>query len=162
MAAILLLRLALDSSSQAPRQLQPGVQRVQRVIDGDTVLLANGIRVRLQGIDTPETVSPNHPEQPWGWEAKQFTERFVASAGGEIELTLGAERLDRYGRSLAFVWHGEELLNERLVQEGLARARLQYRYSGTMKRRLAEAEQQARAAKRGMWSADSPRQSEVP
>jgi micrococcal nuclease len=67
---------------------------------------------------------------------------------------LGIERIDAYGRQLAFVWHGDQMLNAELVRAGLARARLDYRYSGTMKRVLAAAQDEAREARRGLWSGE--------
>jgi len=141
-----------DSTATA---LAEGRHRVARVVDGDTLLLDSGARVRLQGIDTPETVRPDHPVEPWGPEATQFVEQFVQRAGYQVELTFSAERLDQYGRYLAFVWHDDLLLNEELVRAGLAEARLGYRYSGIMKRRLAAAQEQAQAQGRGIWS-DQP------
>lgn len=152
-AMVVAIRLWHDHrTSPPPDPPTEGVHRVARVVDGDTLLLASGARVRLQGIDTPETVRPNHPVEAWGPEASEFSRQFVDDAHHEVRLTFGAERLDDYGRFLAFVWHGERLLNEELVRAGLARARLGYRYSGTMKRRLAAAEDEARSAGRGIWS----------
>lgn len=155
---VLLVMRALWSTPDAPDRepLAEGQHRVERVVDGDTLKLATGERIRLQGIDTPETVRPDYPVEPWGPEATEFTERFIAQARGEVALTFGAERLDSYGRHLAFVWHDEVMLNEELVRAGLARARLDYRYSGTMKRRLAAAQQQAREAGLGIWSGAIP------
>lgn len=157
LAALVVLRVLFrtaDTASSTP--LAEGLHRVARVVDGDTLLLATGERVRLQGIDTPETVRPDFPVEPWGAEASVFTEQFIDRAAGEVSLTFGPERLDAYGRHLAFVWDGDVLLNEELVRAGLARARLGYRYSGTMKRRLADAEEQARAAGLGIWSTAIP------
>ena len=125
---------------------------VRRVVDGDTLLLASGDRVRLQGIDAPESVRPEHPVEPWGPEASAFAKQFVDEAGGQVRLTFGNERIDRYDRFLAFVWRGERMLNEELVRAGLARARLDYHYSGPMKTRLQRAEQDAQDARRGIWS----------
>lgn len=59
---------------------------------------------------------------------------------------------DQYDRFLAFVWNGDVLLNEELVRAGLAQAKLGYRYSGAMKNRLAKAQDDARQARRGIWS----------
>ncbi len=147
------IRLASELWTTRPEAtVSEGVHRVDRVIDGDTLRLASGVRVRLQGIDAPETVRPDHPIEPWGPEASEFSKRFIEDAGGKVALTFTAERLDQYGRYLAFVWHGDRLLNEELVRSGLARARLGYRYSGTMKRRLAAAQDEARSAGRGIWS----------
>lgn len=145
---------AQHSASVDP--LPEGTHRVERVVDGDTLLMEGGVRVRLQGIDAPETVKPDAPVEPWGPEASQYTRTFVAEAGGQVGLTYSNERLDQYGRHLAFVWNGERLLNEELVREGLAHARLGYRYSDTMKRRLAAAQDEARRTRRGIWSEPQP------
>ena len=136
----------------SPTPLPEGTRRVERVVDGDTLMMEGGIRLRLQGIDAPETVKPDSPVEPWGPEASEYTRTFVAQADSRVGLTYSNERLDQYGRHLAFVWHGERLLNEELVREGLAHARLGYRYSDTMKRRLAAAQEEARRERRGIWS----------
>lgn len=123
---------------------------VRRVVDGDTLLLTDRRRVRLIGADTPETVKPNHPVEPWGPEATQFTKKFCA--GGEIRLEYDAERTDDYGRTLAYVWVGDRMLNEELLRAGLARAEPQYHYDRQRKAGFLAAEQEAKAARRGIWS----------
>jgi len=154
---LIALRVAFSlQDAPAPPAPTEGKYRVQRVIDGDTLLLESGVRVRLQGIDTPETVKPNQPVEAWGTEAAEFTQTFVANADGEVNLQFGKERLDRYGRLLAFVWHDDVLLNEELVRRGLARARLGYRFSGTMKKRLQTAEREAKLNACGIWSTTAP------
>jgi micrococcal nuclease len=155
LAAFVLVRLAQEYwQPDHDHPLAEGTYRVARVIDGDTLLLESGQRLRLQGIDAPETVKPDYPVEPWGPEASAFAHQFVERAKGEVRLVFGIERIDAYGRQLAFVWHGDQMLNAELVRAGLARARLGYRYSGTMKRVLAEAEQEARDARRGIWSGE--------
>lgn len=144
--------LAAGNASTAPENLREGVHRVRRVVDGDTLLLQSCARVRLQGVDAPETVRQDWPVEPWGQDASAFTKNFVADAGQRVRLTFDLERLDRHGRFLAFVWHGDIMLNEELVRVGLARARTDYRFSIPMKRRLVAAEREARAANRGIWS----------
>jgi micrococcal nuclease len=69
-----------------------------------------------------------------------------------VRLTFGLERRDRYDRFLAYVWNGATMLNEELIRAGLAEARLDYRYSSTMKRRFATAQEEAKRARRGIWS----------
>ena len=69
-----------------------------------------------------------------------------------MRLTFGLERRDQHDRFLAFAWNGDVLLNEELIRAGLAEARLDYRYSNTMKRRLAAAQEEAKRAGRGIWS----------
>jgi micrococcal nuclease len=127
---------------------------VERVVDGDTVLLANGARVRLIGVDTPEAAYDGRPAEPWAREATQFTERFVAE--GRVLLRFDRERVDRHGRFLAYVWVGERMLNEELLRAGLARARTEFRYRDSVKRTFRRAEAEARDARRGIWSTSGP------
>jgi micrococcal nuclease len=145
---------APPSAPPAPELLEEGMHEVRRVVDGDTLLLASGARVRLQGIDTPETVAEDRPVEAWGPEASQFTKDFIRRAGGRVRLTFSLERKDRHDRFLAFVWNDDVMLNEELVRAGLAHARLDYRYGAPMKRRLAAAQEEARSAGRGIWSVE--------
>ena len=142
------------SRTTASHTLEAGMYRVARVVDGDTLVLAGGgkERVRLIGADTPETVKPNCPVEPWGPEASQFTKDFLA--GGAVRLEFDGDPHDKYGRILAYVWVGDRMLNEELLRAGLARAELQYHYSKAMKARFHRAESEARAARRGIWSVD--------
>ncbi|MEX2140394.1 MAG: thermonuclease family protein [Pirellulales bacterium] len=146
------------SGDQTPEKLDAGEYPVVRVTDGDTLRLTNGARVRLIGIDTPETrLSPNSggEDQPFAQEAKAFVER--ATEDGKVRLEFDKERIDKYGRFLAYVWYvdrtseEELLLNEELLRAGLAKARLGYSYSDAMKRRFRAAELEAREARRGVW-----------
>jgi len=138
-----------------PETLSEGTYRVERVVDGDTLLLANRARVRLQGIDTPESVQPNHSVEPFGPEASDFTRRFVAEGSGMVQLRFDRERVDKYGRFLAYVWVGDRMLNEELLLAGLATAETGFRYSAAMKDRFRRAEKEARAAGRGIWAAQT-------
>jgi micrococcal nuclease len=140
-----------DADTLAPEMFEAETQRVERVVDGDTLLLANRARVRLIGIDTPETVKPDTPPQPWGAEATAFTKQFVA--GGTVRLEFDRERVDQYDRFLAYVYVDEAMLNEELLRAGLARMEPQYRYDEAMKRRFRKAEDEARVDKLGIWSA---------
>lgn len=153
LAALVLLRWLQDGSRpSAPEALSEGIYTVQRVVDGDTLLLANDARVRLIGADTPETVKPGAPVEPFGPEATEFTRRFVESAAGEVRLQFDRERVDRYGRFLAYVWAGEQMLNEELIRAGLATAETGFRYASPMKTRFLRAQSEAQAAGRGLWS----------
>lgn len=136
-----------------PEEIGEGLYEVQRVVDGDTLLLTNHARIRLIGVDTPETVKPNHPVEPWGPEATQFTREFVADK--QVRLEFDHERVDKFGRFLAYVWVGDRMLNEELVRAGLARAEMQYHYSSSKKTRFLRAEKEAKAARRGIWSTPS-------
>ncbi|MGC1272677.1 MAG: thermonuclease family protein [Planctomycetaceae bacterium] len=123
---------------------------VKRVVDGDTLLLDGGERVRLLGVDTPETVREDFPVELWGPEASQFTKRMVE--GRSVQLKFDKERRDRHGRLLAYVYIDGVLLNEELIRAGLSKAQLQYPYSSAMKRLFREAEDDAKTAGHGLWS----------
>src|SRR5262245_64178349 len=105
---------------------------VRRVIDGDTIIVEPEATIRLIGVDTPETVKPEHPVEPWGPEATEFTREFLA--GGAARLSFDRERVDRFGRFLAYVWVDDRLLNEELLREGLARYEPRFHYSESFKR----------------------------
>jgi len=133
-----------------PEALAEGEHQVLRVVDGDTLLLANHARVRLIGVDTPETVRPEHPVEAWGPEASRFTQEFIAR--GPVRLTFDQERKDRFDRFLAYVWVDGQLLNEALLRAGLARAELRFHYSSSMKKRFRESQQAAQRERVGLWS----------
>ncbi len=141
-----------EDASASPESLVEGPYRVRRVIDGDTLQLENNARIRLIGADTPETVHPKRPAEAWGPEATEFTRRFVSD--GLVHLRFDRERLDRYDRFLAYVWVEDRLLNEALISAGLARARLEFHYAESMKRRFRQAQSQAQRANLGIWSAE--------
>lgn len=138
--------------------LKEGVYNVDRVVDGDTLLLSNGIRVRLMGIDTPETVKPGSEVEPFGPEASAFTKEAVARVGNRVYIRQDCDRFDKYGRNLAFVYLGESdaadviFLNEELVRAGLAKAIMTFNYSMSIKRRLYKAQKEALENRRGIWS----------
>jgi micrococcal nuclease len=143
---------AAQDTRRADGRLEPGEYRVLRVVDGDTLLLEYArTRVRLQGIDTPETVKEDTPVEDWGPEATQYTRRFVQDAAGRVRIEIDGETVDRYGRQLVFVWHEDRLLNEELVRQGLARAKLAFDYSEAKKQRMRAAQTEAEAEGRGIW-----------
>ena len=73
-----------------------------RVVDGDTIILSNGEKVRLIGVDTPETVRPNTPVEYYGKEASAFTKKMVE--GKDVKLEYDWQQRDKYGRLLAYVY----------------------------------------------------------
>jgi micrococcal nuclease len=149
----------LPSKKQSP--LKEGVWTVVRVADGDTLDVGSNAgtkyRIRLIGADTPETVKPNTPVQPFGPEASAFTKQKIAEANNQVRVAFDGDQIDKYGRNLAMIYlqmpNGKEVwLNELLVREGLARAQLQYRFSEGAKSALRRAEEEAKTAKRNLWS----------
>jgi len=142
------------SSSTAVNSPESAQVVVKRVVDGDTLLLESGERVRLLGVDTPETVKPNTPVQPWGPEASALTRQMVE--GKTVTLVFDKERFDKYHRLLAFVYVDDVCLNTELIRQGLSAAQLQYPYRSDMKRLFKTAENLARAEKIGLWSNSLP------
>ncbi|MEX0675619.1 MAG: thermonuclease family protein [Pirellulales bacterium] len=141
---------AASSPAQPPAA---GLHHVVRVVDGDTIVIAPDGVVRLIGVDTPETVKPDHAIERFGPEATLFTQQFLS--GGTARLTFDRERLDRFGRFLAYVWVEKRLLNEELLRAGLGRFEPQFHYSELMKRRFRRAQEEARQARVGIWSEES-------
>ena len=129
---------------------------VERVVDGDTFIIrsAEKERVRLIGVDTPETVKPDHPVEPFGPEAGALTRQWIE--GRRVVLEFDREKRDKYGRLLAYVWVDGKMLNEELLRQGLGRALLQYHFSAERKEVFRRAEAEARAARRGIWSLPQP------
>jgi micrococcal nuclease len=125
---------------------------VERVVDGDTLLLDDGARVRLLGVDTPETKHPDRPVEPFGPEAAEFTRSHVERR--HVTLEFDRERRDQYRRVLAYVYLGDWFLNEELIRAGYSRAETRFPYRQSMKRRFLAAEKQARTARRGIWADD--------
>ena len=93
--------------------------RVKRVIDGDTLLLDDGTKVRLLGINTPEIQHGQQTDEAGGRLAKQWLTTQLT--GQAVRLETDNEKLDRYGRTLAHVFtSSNDHINVQLVQQGLA------------------------------------------
>ena len=130
--------------------------QVVRIVDGDTVRVRIGDvtrTVRYIGVDTPETVKPNEPVQCFGKQASAFNSRLVA--GRRVRLQYGPERLDRYGRLLAYVYlAGSESrsVNARIVAEGYGRV-LAIAPNTAHLRPYLRLEDRARSRRLGLWAA---------
>ena len=150
LALLLLLPLLLASCGPAePTPTGTGeTARVAFVVDGDTVELAGGRRVRYIGVNTPEI------DQPYAADATAFNASLVA--GQKVWLEPDTQASDQYGRLLAYVWVGDTFVNLELVRQGYAVA-----YTVPPNVRHADAfvraEREAREAERGLWApADVP------
>ena len=124
----------------------PGQALVVRVIDGDTIELGTGQRVRYIGIDAPET----HPAvECYGLEAWAKNRELVE--GKMVRLEKDVSETDRYGRLLRYVWVDQTMINAELVSLGCARA-LPYPPDVKHQEQLRLLEVEARRAGRGMWA----------
>ena len=129
--------------------------RVKRVIDGDTIQLDSGVRVRLIGVNTPETKHPTKQVEYFGQEASAFTKRLVEGKLVRLEfdsLAGGREQKDRYQRTLAYVFLQDGThVNEEIIKQGYGfavSARPPFLYQDRFRR----LEREAREQKRGLWA----------
>ena len=125
----------------------PSTALVTNVVDGDTIDLDTGDRVRYLLVDTPESV--NGATDCFGQDAKTFNHDLVL--GQTVSLRYDEECTDRFGRLLAYVSVGDREVNTLLVERGYACV-LYIPPNGTDRRSEFETlEAQAKAAMRGMW-----------
>jgi len=146
--------LFLISSLAVSQQTGSQHRTIKRVVDGDTLVLENGERVRLIGVDTPETKHPNKPVQRFGKEATAFTQKMVQGKSVRIEFEQGyapTRHKDRYGRTLAYVFLEDgTFLNAEIVKQGYGHAytRFPFRYL----KEFRQLEREAREQGRGLWA----------
>lgn len=126
---------------------------VERVVDGDTFLAKKDgerIKVRMIGMETPETVKPNTPVQPYGKEASNYSKKELTHK--YVYLEYDKEKNDRYGRTLAYVWLSKNrMFNRELVEKGLAREKY-YSPNGKYRQILKKAQEEAKQNKVNLWS----------
>ena len=121
------------------------------MVDGDTLEVdfrGRTLTVRLIGIDTPESVAPGEPVQCYAAQASSYTTERLE--GERVRLQFDVERIDPYGRTLAYVWLGSELFNETLVRDGYA-FMTTYPPNVRYVDRFRAAQREARSAGRGVW-----------
>ena len=123
---------------------------VSRVVDGDTIDISPSVegrsRVRLIGMDTPEV---HFGTQPFGPEASAFAKRKLD--GERVGLELDVQKIDPYGRLLAYVYLPDgRMFNEILVEEGYAQVAT-FPPNVKYQDRFLEAQREARAQNRGLW-----------
>jgi endonuclease YncB( thermonuclease family) len=119
--------------------------KVERVVDGDTLVVSRGeklVTIRLWGVDAPERA------QEWGKAAKRFTTKWVG-----LQVRVRERDHDRYNRLVAEVWAKDRCLNHELLKAGLG---WWYRSLAKSCRPCAEAEEEARRKRRGLWSDPHP------
>lgn len=123
---------------------------VTAIVDGDTVVLEDGRRLRYIGIDTPETVEPGAPVQCFGPEASERNQALVL--GKTVLLESDVNDLDRFGRLLRYVFLEDgTMVNRVLVEEGYAISKA-YPPDTRHQDSLDAAQEAAKAAGRGIWA----------
>jgi micrococcal nuclease len=121
---------------------------VARVIDGDTFVLSGGKHVRLVGIDTPEK------GEPFADAARALADSIFRGRAVRLEFDKKNQE-DKYGRILAYAYVDGVSYNELILRRGLARVYL-FRGNQPHRDQLLSAQNEARKAKRGIWSLPEP------
>ena len=121
---------------------------VSKVVDGDTITMSNGEKVRLIQIDTPELAS----KECYGIQAKSELSKLLNQAG-EISLTSdpNLDEVDKYGRLLRYVFIGNTNLNLKLIEIGAAAPYFYRGEKGIYAAQFLKAAQTAQKRKLGMW-----------
>lgn len=161
-AVIVVIIFSVVKASYHKQQLQAGVvsATILRVVDGDTiVVILNGKeeRIRMIGVDAPESVSAEESENSvYGELASVYTKECL-NEGRVIYLTFDREERDQYDRMLAYVWldddvnNSDNLFQKQLVEEGYALA-IHYEPNTLYWYVLKDAMNKAILDRRGLWS----------
>jgi endonuclease YncB( thermonuclease family) len=119
-----------------------------KVIDGDTIEISNGRKVRLIGVDTPEFYHPDKPEEYYSKKARAFTEKLVK--GKMITIDYDSQTYDKYGRILAYVYLKDgTLVNSEIIRKGYGYAYTNFKFKYLDK--FKECEDYARKNMLGLW-----------
>ena len=126
-----------------------------KVVDGDTIHVdADGrrLKIRMIGLDTPETVDPRKPVQCFALEASAQAKTILGGQLVYLESDPSQDTVDKYGRTLAYIWtESGRLVNLDMIADGYAYEYtydLPYRYQPEFR----AAEDDAQAQERGLWS----------
>ncbi|PLR69445.1 thermonuclease family protein [Bacillus sp. UMB0893] len=154
-----------DVASPSNEETEPASQsknsdfipaKVVKVIDGDTVkVMVQGKEetLRLLLVDTPETVHPSKPVQPFGPEASAFAKSTLSNKDVELELDVG-ER-DKYGRLLVYLHVDGKMFNKLLIETGLARVGYVYAPNTKHVDEFYELQKTAQQKELGIWSIEN-------
>lgn len=132
----------------------PGFYKVSQVIDGDTIVVdMDGIeeRVRLIGIDTPETLKPDSPTECFGKAASEFANQLVNNKAVRLAADPINTNRDRYNRLLRYVFLEDgTFVNAEIIKQGYGFAYLSFPFTKAEEFRAYQVE--ARQAERGLWA----------
>lgn len=156
LGCVILIGLLCYQFFQDNKTIEPGKRfevSLIECVDGDTAWFdvdGQRTKVRFLYVDTPE--STNEIE-PYGKEAAMYTNEQLTSASKiELELNKEGDSYDKYDRMLAWVFCDDELLQEKLCQEGLVEKFYDYDVEYTYKKVLVKAQEEAKTKKVGIYS----------
>lgn len=131
-----------------------GPYHVERVVDGDTIVVSidnKNVKVRLIGMDTPESVHPNKEKNTAeGKQASDWVKHLLA--GQQVFLEYDVGQTDRYGRTLAYVYLADQktMVNRLLLEKGLAQT-MTIQPNSKYANQFYELQVKAREDKKGFW-----------
>ena len=127
---------------------------ITKISDGDTVqaITPEGtkLKVRLYGIDAPETQKGNKPGEPFGNASKDYLASLISQRSVRVEI----RDIDRYRRMVAILWLAERNVNQEMIAAGMAEAYVEY-LKKPYRVPFIQAEQEAKAQGKGVWSQGS-------
>jgi endonuclease YncB( thermonuclease family) len=135
--------LALEKTVQPNKAIESETAQVKRVIDGDTIDLEDGRRVRYLGVNATEW------QEPFSIKAKRRNRELVE--GKTVRLEFDEQKMDGFQRLLAFVYVGDMMVNAKLVEEGLAYAFI-IPPNGRYSDQILALQKKAKSQKVGIWS----------
>ncbi len=140
--------------------ITPGFYAVTHVTDGDTIEVnmdGKAEKVRMIGVDTPETKKPNAPVQCYGPEASDFAHKTLTGKSVRLEADPNDDNRDRYGRLLRYVYLQDgSLFEEALISQGYGFAYVSFPFN--KKSEFSKLQDSARAANIGVWARCTPKQ----
>ena len=124
---------------------------VRHVIDGDTFALEDGRRVRMLGINAPEAGFGDKSPEPFSAEATDWLRNRIE--GREVALRIDYPKIDRYGRTLAWVFEPDgTLVNQQMLLAGRVKLLADFGLPADLEPTLRQAESEARIRKIGLWA----------
>lgn len=158
LAAVSLLYGRIPTFNLEAPAITPGFYRVTHITDGDTfeVDMAGATeKIRMIGVDTPETKKPNSPVQCYGPEASEFTKRTLTGKSVRLEADPTNDNRDRYGRLLRYVYLQDgSLYQEQLISQGYSFAYTVFQFQKAES--FTKLQHQSQQAKIGLWAQCQP------
>ncbi|WP_462137645.1 thermonuclease family protein [Candidatus Mycalebacterium sp.] len=158
---LLIALVVLAGYADLPSRFSPEAQKgeifpVERIVDGDTIRIlykpGHSHPVRLEGIDCPEIMRHDSPGDPFAKEATELLSKLLKNK--TVRARFGAERYDRYGRLLAFVFSDGVNVNRKIVEAGLATVIQIGQQDPVLMEELLNAQKTAMRNREGIWSGD--------
>lgn len=150
---VMLLMLAVPGWAKDPIRIISG--QVTKISDGDTIQVVDAagvkVKVRIYGIDAPETSKGNNPGQPFGEDAKTALVDMIYHQQVRLEV----QAIDRYKRLVSLVFLNDKNVSLEMVKMGYAWAYKKYLERPSASEYI-EAENEARRSKIGIWKDNNP------